>query len=180
MSDNERNAGRVDTVFLERESKRFALLTIDFPPVNAGSQAMRQALGEAIRALDPNRLDGVILRGAGDNFVGGADIREFDAAPQGPHLPEVIAALEQLPVPVVAAIDGAALGGGYEIALGCDARVATPGAIVGLPEVTLGLIPGAGGTLRLPRIVGLAKAIELITSGHRLKAGEALELGMVD
>ena len=180
MPDNSRIEGAVHSAELQHAGKRFALLTIDFPPINAGSQPMRQALLDAINALDPSQVEGVILRGAGNNFVGGADIREFDAEAKEPHLPEIIAALENLPVPVVAAIDGAALGGGYELALGCDARVATPNAMVGLPEVALGLIPGAGGTYRLPRIVGVPLAIDLITSGRRVKGPEAVKLGMVD
>ena len=172
-----------NTVHVERRKAAtgdIALITIDFPPVNAGSTAMRAALLAALDGLDTEGLSGVVLTGAGGNFVGGADIREFDAPAQEPHLPDVIAKLESLPVPVVAAIDGAALGGGYELALGCDARVASPRAMVGLPEVTLGLIPGAGGTLRLSRLVGEAKAIELVTSGRRVKAPEALKLGMID
>src|SRR5690606_12877821 len=110
----------------------------------------------------------------------GADIREFDAVPEPPHLPEMIAASETLPVPVVAAIDGAALGVGYELALGCEARVAGARGVVGLPEVTLGLVPGAGGAQRLPRLVGLSRAIGLVASGRRVKAEEAAQLGMID
>ncbi|WEX08710.1 3-hydroxyacyl-CoA dehydrogenase NAD-binding domain-containing protein [Chelativorans sp. AA-79] len=160
---------------------RIAVVTIDNPPVNAGSLQVRRDLLEVFARLrDDDGLAGVVLTGANGNFVAGSDIREFDAPPQAPHLPEVIAAIESLPVPVVAAIDGAALGGGYELALGCDARLATPRSIIGLPEVTLGLIPGAGGTQRLPRLVGIARAISLITSGRRVKAQEACLLGMID
>ncbi|WP_309085014.1 3-hydroxyacyl-CoA dehydrogenase NAD-binding domain-containing protein [Chelativorans sp.] len=163
------------------EAGKLATVTIDNPPVNAGSRQVREDLLGAFAALrEEPSLSGVILTGANGNFVAGADIREFDAPPQAPHLPEVIAAIEALPTPVVAAIEGAALGGGYELALGCDARVATPRGVLGLPEVTLGLIPGAGGTQRLPRLVGIARAIELVTSGRRVKADEALRLGMLD
>ena len=172
--------GTVHSEIFTFGARDFALLTIDYPPINAGSQPMRQALLSAINGLDLTKISGVILRGAGGNFVGGADIREFDAVAREPHLPEIIAALEDLPVPVVAAIDGVALGGGYELALGCDARVGSENALVGLPEVTLGLIPGAGGTYRLPRIIGVPAAIELITSGRRVRAPEALQLGMID
>ncbi|ADZ71583.1 3-hydroxyacyl-CoA dehydrogenase NAD-binding domain-containing protein [Polymorphum gilvum] len=177
--------GGAGRVHVERRSHgaagTIAVVTIDFPPVNAGSKAMREAVKAAFVEIGVDgTLAGAVLTGAGGNFVGGADIREFDAPAQPPHLPEVIAAIEACPFPVVAAIDGAALGGGYELALGCDARVATPKAVVGLPEVTLGLIPGAGGTLRLSRLVDEARAIELVTSGRRVKAAEALDLGLVD
>ncbi|MEO9296837.1 3-hydroxyacyl-CoA dehydrogenase NAD-binding domain-containing protein [Devosia alba] len=142
---------------------------------------MRHALLDAVQAAScADRLAGVIVRGAGGNFVGGADIREFDHPAVAPHLPELIAAIETCPAPVIAAIDGACLGGGFEIALGCDARIATREAVVGLPEVTLGLIPGAGGTLRTLPLIGAAAAIALITSGSRVKAPEALEMGLLD
>lgn len=159
---------------------KILVLTLEFPPINAGGKAMRTALLDAVTNLDTADAIAVILTGEGGNFVGGADIREFDHPARPPHLPEVISAIENCPIPVVAAIDGAALGGGFEIALGCDARVATERAVVGLPEVTLGLIPGAGGTLRLPRLVGRATGIEMITSGRRVRAGEARDLGLID
>jgi len=157
-----------------------AIITIDFPPLNLGSQAMRQALLAALESVEAEGLEGVVLTGAGTAFVAGSDFREFDAPPQEPHLPRIIAALEALPVPVVAAIRGAALGGGCELALGCDWRVAAPDAVMGLPEATLGLIPGAGGTVRLPRLVGLEAAAELASSGRRIDAGEAKAIGLVD
>ncbi len=160
---------------------KIALVTIDSPPVNAGSIHVRRDLFDTFTVLTAEKdIAGVILTGANGNFVAGSDIREFDAPPVAPHLPEVIAVIEALSVPVVAAIEGAALGGGYELALGCDYRLAAPNAVVGLPEVTLGLVPGAGGTFRLPRLVGPATAIGLITSGRRVKAEEAVRLGMVD
>jgi 3-hydroxyacyl-CoA dehydrogenase len=121
-----------------------------------------------------------VIIGAGKTFVAGADIREFDKPLRDPQVPAVIEAIEACAKPVVAAIRGAALGGGFELALGCDARIATPDAVVGLPEVTLGIIPGAGGTQRLPRLIGLAPAIEMITSGRRVGASEALRLGLID
>ena len=163
-----------------QDGAAFAVVTIAFPPINAGGKAMRTALLAAFQNLDTDGLRGVVLTGEGGNFVGGADIREFDHPAEPPHLPEIIAAIETCAVPVVAAIDGAALGGGCEIALGCDARVLTPRAVIGLPEVTLGLIPGAGGTLRLPRIVGQARGIALITSGERLRGPAALSEGLAD
>src|SRR5690606_14194692 len=116
-----------------------AHVKIDNPPVNAGSVRVRHDLLAAFEKLSmESALLGVILSGANGNFVAGSDMREFDAPPLAPHLPDVIAAIEKLPVPVVATIEGAALGGGYELALGCDFRLAHEGAVVGLPEVTLG------------------------------------------
>ncbi|QDZ11872.1 3-hydroxyacyl-CoA dehydrogenase NAD-binding domain-containing protein [Devosia ginsengisoli] len=158
-----------------------AVVTIDFPPLNVGSHAMRSALLAALDALaERTDLSGIVLVGGGANFVAGSDIREFDAPPLAPHLPEIIERLESLPMPVVAAIKGAALGGGCELALGCDWRVASPDAVMGLPEVTLGLIPGAGGTVRLPRLVGAELALDMVATGQRLTAGRALETGLVD
>ena len=121
-----------------------------------------------------------MLIGAGKTFIAGSDMREFGAPIEQPSLPDVIAAIERCSKPVVAAIHGAALGGGFELALGCDARIATRDATVGLPEVTLGIIPGAGGTQRLPRLVGVARAIELIATGERIRGDAAQALGLVD
>jgi 3-hydroxyacyl-CoA dehydrogenase len=158
-----------------------AFVIIDNPPINAGSFAVRAGLLEAIgRLAGDDNVAAIVLIGAGKTFVAGADIREFGKPLRDPQLPAVIAAIEQCGKPVIAAIHGAALGGGFELALGCDARIATPDALVGLPEVTLGIIPGAGGTQRLPRIIGLAAAIELITSGRRLQGAEAQRLGLID
>jgi 3-hydroxyacyl-CoA dehydrogenase len=158
-----------------------AFVVIDNPPVNASSLAVRAGLLDAVRTLaGDDAVTAIVLIGAGKTFVAGADIREFGQPPRDPQLPAVIAAIEQCGKPVIAAIAGAALGGGFELALGCDARIATPDALVGLPEVTLGIIPGAGGTQRLPRLTGLATAIALISSGRRVKATEAHSLGLVD
>lgn len=158
-----------------------AFIVIDNPPVNAGSTAVRIGLRDAVARLaaDPHLVAGVLV-GAGNTFVAGSDIKEFGKPLQQPELPAVIADIEACPKPIVAAIHGAALGGGFELALGCDARIAAAGALVGLPEVQLGMIPGAGGTQRLPRLVGCARAIDLIVSGRRVKAEEAVELGLVD
>ena len=157
------------------------IIRIDNPPINAGSRAVRGGLLDAIRELDADdSLSGAILMGAGTMFMAGSDIREFGAPLEEPQLPSVIRAIENSPKPIIAAIAGAALGGGYELALGCDARVATPDALVGLPETTLGMIPGAGGTQRLPRLIGREKAVELICAGTRVKADKALQLGMID
>jgi 3-hydroxyacyl-CoA dehydrogenase len=135
----------------------------------------------AIHDVDRNsQIEAVVIACAGRTFVAGADIREFGQPPREPHLPDVINAIEACSKPVVAAIQGTALGGGCEIALACHARVAEPGASLGLPEVKLGLVPGAGGTQRLPRLVGLEAALDLVTSGRTIKAAEALRLNLVD
>ena len=157
-----------------------AVIVIDNPPVNAGSRAVRQALLDRIGEVADSTARSAVIIGAGRTFIAGSDIREFGAPLEEPQLPAVIAAIEALPVPVVAAIHGAALGGGFELALGCDARVATPDAVVGLPEVKLGMVPGAGGTQRLVRLVDVATAIELVCSGRRVPGPEALALGLVD
>ena len=159
---------------VDRQEGRFVVLTLDNPPINAASTRLRADLLAAMVALS-GRADiaGVVIHGANGKFVAGADIREFDLPPEPPAITEVIRAIETCPVPVGAAIEGMALGGGYEIALACDARVGTPSALVGLPEVTLGLIPGGGGTQRLPRIVSVAEAIE-INVGTSDRATEAL------
>jgi 3-hydroxyacyl-CoA dehydrogenase len=173
---------KVSAAKVRREADgNVVVLIIDNPPVNAGAWEVRSGLLEAIgaAATDAN-VSAIVLIGAGMTFVAGSDIREFGKPIREPQLPAVIEAIEACGKPVVAAIHGAALGGGFELALGCDARVATSDAVVGLPEVTLGMIPGAGGTQRLPRLTGLAQAIEIITSGRRVPAPEALRLGMVD
>jgi len=167
-------------VRLERDGN-VGVVVIDNPPVNAGSRAVRSGLLDAVRAIsDADDIDAAVIIGAGNTFVAGSDIKEFGKPLEEPQLPAVIAAIEACAKPFVAAIHGASLGGGYELALGCDARVAAPGAVVGLPEVTLGMIPGAGGTQRLPRLVGVPKAIEIVCSGRRVGAKEAAALGMID
>ncbi len=158
-----------------------AVLVIDNPPINAVSIDVRRGLLDEIRraAADP-QIRAMVVMGAGTTFIAGADLREFDRPPADPQLPAVIAAIEASGKPVVAALHGAALGGGLELALGCDARIALAGTVLGLPEVTLGIIPGAGGTQRLPRLVGLPKAISLISAGERVSADAALALGLLD
>jgi 3-hydroxyacyl-CoA dehydrogenase len=157
------------------------LVTIDNPPVNAASADMRAGLLAAMRhAGEAEDIRAVVIAGAGRNFVGGADIREFGAPMAEPILPQVVAAIEESGKPVVAAINGAALGGGLEIALACHRRIAAVEAKLGLPEVKLGIVPGAGGTQRLPRLVGSATAVELIATGRIVSADEALTLGIVD
>ncbi|MBB3192116.1 enoyl-CoA hydratase/isomerase family protein [Halomonas cerina] len=157
------------------------VIRIDNPPVNALGQAVRSGLLEALeQGLADDAVRVLVLMAEGRTFIAGADIREFGKPPRSPLLPEVIAHLEASPKPVVAALHGTALGGGLEVALGCHLRVALPGTRVGLPEVKLGLLPGAGGTQRLPRLTGIAPALELITSGRLVDAEEALALGILD
>ena len=157
------------------------VVTIDNPPVNAASAAMRAGLAAAIvHANDTADIQRVVLTGAGKIFVGGADITEFGKPPVDPILPDVCQQIEDSGKPVVAALNGAALGGGLELALACHYRVATASASVAFPEVKLGLIPGAGGTQRLPRLTGIPVAIDLIGSGRSVKAAEAKSLGIVD
>nr|WP_315401099.1 3-hydroxyacyl-CoA dehydrogenase NAD-binding domain-containing protein [uncultured Duganella sp.] len=167
-------------VRLERDGD-VAVLVIDNPPVNAGSAEVRAGLLAMIDTLagDPS-LSAAVVIGAGATFIAGSDLKEFGQPLLDPQLPAVIDAIERCGKPVVAALHGAALGGGYELALGCDYRIAAPGTVVGLPEVTLGIIPGAGGTQRLPRLVGMPKAIALICGGERVAADQALALGMID
>ncbi|MBP2299389.1 3-hydroxyacyl-CoA dehydrogenase NAD-binding domain-containing protein [Azospirillum picis] len=160
---------------------RIGVITVDHPPVNAVSQGVR---GGLVAALDEGLADlaaeALLLVCAGRTFMAGADIREFGKAPAPPTLPEVVAWLDAAGKPVTAAIHGTALGGGLEIALACHFRVALPGARLGLPEVKLGLLPGAGGTQRLPRLVGPEKALDMILSGDPVGAEEALAIGLVD
>ena len=157
------------------------IITIANPPVNAMSLAVRSGLMDAAAAFaaDDQALSGVILCD-GRTWVAGADISEFGKPPMQPFLPDVIDRVERLEKPVVAAIHGTALGGGLELALGAHARIAAPAAKMGLPEVTLGLLPGAGGTQRVPRLAGLKAALEMITSARQVPAPEAQELGLID
>ena len=167
-------------VRLEREGD-IAVIVIDNPPINAGSSAVREGLMEAIGTVRSDAgLQAAVLIGAGTTFMAGSDLREFGQPLAEPQLPSVIKAIEDCGKPVVAALHGAALGGGFELALGCDARVAAPGTVVGLPEVTLGIIPGAGGTQRLPRIVGIPRAIGMVCSGERVGSAAALAAGLID
>ncbi|MDQ2987517.1 MAG: 3-hydroxyacyl-CoA dehydrogenase NAD-binding domain-containing protein, partial [Pseudomonadota bacterium] len=157
------------------------LVTIDHPPVNALGVEVRRGLLAAIdgAGADP-AVAAVLLVGAGRNFIGGADIREFGKPPLAPALPDVCNRIETCGKLVVAAIHGAALGGGLEVALAAHYRIALPVARLGLPEVQLGLLPGAGGTQRTPRLIGAAAALELMLSGRHIGPAEALELGLID
>ncbi len=158
-----------------------AVITVDNAPVNALSHAVRAALVDAFERFDADADARIaVIVGAGRLFIGGADISEFGKPPQEPFLPDVIDRIEACGKPVVAAIHGSALGGGLEVALGAHYRLAMPGAKLGLPEVKLGLIPGAGGTQRLPRLVGVDAALGMITGGAPVGPDEALAAGLVD
>jgi 3-hydroxyacyl-CoA dehydrogenase len=157
------------------------VITLNSPPVNALSFNVRDGLaGGMARALADDGARSVVIICEGRTFIAGADITEFGGAQRGASLYDVQDAIEGSPKPVVAAIHGTALGGGLEVALACHYRVAVPSARCGLPEVNLGLLPGAGGTQRLPRIVGPQKAMEMMTSGQHVPAKACLEMGLVD
>lgn len=155
-----------------------AWVTVNNPPVNATSTAVRQGLMDAVAKVQDARLAVLICEGR--TFIAGGDMSEFDAAPQEPHLPDVIDAIEASETPFVAAMHGTVLGGGLEIAMGCAYRIAAPGTQFGLPEVNVGLIPGAGGTQRAPRLFGWDAAVDLACSGKLLTAEHALKLGAID
>ncbi|HET7410136.1 MAG TPA: 3-hydroxyacyl-CoA dehydrogenase NAD-binding domain-containing protein [Paracoccaceae bacterium] len=158
-----------------------AVITVDNPPVNALSQAVRAGIKAGIeRAQDDVSVKAIALVCAGRTFIAGADITEFGKPPLDPSLRDVNIVQETARKPIVAGIHGTALGGGLETALACHYRAAIPSARVGLPEVKLGILPGAGGTQRLPRLVGVEKAVQMICSGDMVPAGEALSLGIVD
>jgi 3-hydroxyacyl-CoA dehydrogenase len=158
-----------------------AVLWIDNPPVNAISADVRAGIVEGLtRAADDAAIRGVVIACAGRTFMAGADIAEFGKPPKPPLLPEVVRALDGFSKPLVAAIHGTALGGGFELALACHARVAVADARIGLPEVKLGLLPGAGGTQRLPRLIGAERALEMILSGDPVPATEAHAAGAID
>jgi 3-hydroxyacyl-CoA dehydrogenase len=157
------------------------LIEIDHAPVNALSTDVRKGLMAAIAHGEATgEIAAMVVTGAGNIFIGGADIREFGAPPAEPVLPAVLAAIENAGKPVVAAINGAALGGGFEVALAAHCRIAGPSATLALPEVKLGIIPGAGGTQRLPRLIGIPAAIDMIATGRTAPAPEALKLGIID
>ncbi|TAH66806.1 MAG: 3-hydroxyacyl-CoA dehydrogenase [Rhodopseudomonas palustris] len=158
-----------------------AIITVDNPPVNALSAAVRRGILEQVNAaVADSKVQAIVLTCAGRTFIAGADITEFNKPPQPPSLHEVIDALDASPKPIVAAIHGTALGGGLETALGCHFRVAVKSAKLGLPEVKLGLLPGAGGTQRLPRAVGPELAVQMILGGNPISAAEALSHGLID
>jgi 3-hydroxyacyl-CoA dehydrogenase len=169
-----------DVVKLERHDV-IAIVTVDSPPVNALSAAVRRGIHDNVQAAiaDPE-VKAIVLTCAGRTFIAGADITEFGKPPQPPSLNEVISVLENSPKPTIAAIHGTALGGGLEVALGCHFRVATQDAKLGLPEVKLGLLPGAGGTQRLPRAVGPELGVKMVVTGDPIGAPEALKHGLIE
>jgi 3-hydroxyacyl-CoA dehydrogenase len=169
-----------DVVELETRAG-IALVRVDNPPVNALSRAVRDGLYDAVTtALADAAVQAIVISCAGKTFIAGADIREFGNPSEGRTLPEVISALENSPKPVIAAMHGTTLGGGLEVALGCHYRVALSSTRFGLPEVKLGILPGSGGTQRLPRLVGVERALEMMCSGDPIGAEEAKKLGLVD
>jgi 3-hydroxyacyl-CoA dehydrogenase len=158
-----------------------AVIVVNNPPVNALSWHVRQGLADNFAAaLADDGVKAIVLRCDGATFIAGADISEFGKPPRGPDFNAVLNSIEQASKPVVAAIHGTALGGGLETALVCHYRVAVPSAKLGVPEVKLGLLPGAGGTQRLPRVVGVEAAATMVSSGDPLPASKAKDLGLVD
>ena len=158
-----------------------AILEVDNPPVNPLSNGVRKGLADSInKANVDGAIEGIILTGAGRSFIAGADISEFGQKPDGPDLHTTLREIEFSKKPIIAAINGAALGGGLETALVCNYRIATNNAIVGLPEVNLGLLPGAGGTQRLPRLIGPSQALKMMLSGTPIPAKKALSEGILD
>ena len=157
-----------------------ALITVNNPPVNALSQPVRAGLRDAMQRANDGKNQAIVLICAGRTFFAGADISEFGKPPADPWLPELVNQIESSPIPVIAAIHGTALGGGLETAMACHYRMALSSAKMGLPEVTLGLLPGAGGTQRSPRLLGVEAALKLMTSGKPLTAAQARDAGLVD
>src|SRR5689334_21877527 len=157
------------------------IVTSNNPPVNALGAAVRQGLAAAIDQLErDDEIKAAVIRCEGRTFFAGADITEFGKPPVEPMLPQVIDRIEASRKPVVAAIHGTALGGGLDVTLGCHYRVAVPSAKLGVPEVKLGLLPGAGGTQRLPRVAGIEAAAEMCATGTPISAKRASEVGLVD
>ncbi|WP_428650858.1 3-hydroxyacyl-CoA dehydrogenase NAD-binding domain-containing protein [Roseibium sp.] len=169
-----------DVVSIERHGQ-IALIALDNPPVNAASHALRSGLWTAVEGLQADTgVQAIALYAKGRTFIAGADIREFGKPPLDPWLPELCNFIEKSVKPIVCVLHGTTLGGGLEVAMSCHARVALKGTKVGLPEVTLGILPGAGGTQRAPRLAGIPKALDMITSGKPVGAEDALEHGLID
>lgn len=163
-----------------RRDANIGYVELDAPPVNALGLDTRRGLLAAVEWAEAVPLERVIVSGRGKVFCAGGDAREFDGPPLEPHLPDILNRIENSPVPWIAAVHGAALGGGLELMLACRYRIAAPGARLGLPEVILGIVPGAGGTQRLPRLIGLEQALRLIPTGKAVAAEQALALGLIN
>ena len=158
-----------------------AILRLDSPPVNALSAVLRSGIHLGLtQAINDNTIDAIILICAGRTFIAGADITELGTKASGPSLLTIQNQMEASPKPIIAAMHGTALGGGLEITLSCHYRIAVPSAKCGLPEVKLGLLPGAGGTQRLPRLIGAQKALEFMLSGDHVPADRCLDIGLLD
>lgn len=167
-------------VTLQREGD-IGLIIVDNPPVNALSREVRELMLTCLeQALAAPDIQAIVIVCDGRTFIAGADIKEFDLPLQAPHLPDVAASIERSSKPVIAAMHGSVLGGGLELALACHYRVAAPDTRFGLPEVSLGLIPGAGATQRLPRLCGMQLALEMVVGGEQIGAARALEVGLLD
>ncbi len=163
------------------QTQNIAIITVDNPPVNALSHSVRQGIVDCLQqALDDPSIEGIVLACAGKTFIAGADISEFGKTPLEPHLPDVLNKLQNSNKLIVAALHGTVLGGGFETALSCHYRVAKAGTKVGLPEVNLGLIPGAGGTQLLPRIAGVNLALEMASSGKHKTVESVAEQSVID
>ena len=160
--------------------ENIGVILVNNPPVNALAQVVRQGILNAVNTAQEDASEAIVLACEGRTFIAGADITEFGKPPKDPWLPEVLTAIENSSKPVIAAIHGTALGGGFEVTLACHYRCAVPSAKVGLPEVTLGLLPGAGGTQRVPRITGVQAALDMITSGNPISSVKANTMGLVD
>jgi len=170
-----------DTAIHSERRGRVEVIVIDHPPVNALAQPTRAALLAAVEAAESNSaVCAIVIHGAGRHFVAGADIREFDHEPRAPLLNDVLLRIEAVSKPVIAALHGSVLGGGFELALACHYRVAAPDVSFGLPEIRLGLLPGSGGTQRLPRLIGAAPALERMLSGDPIGIERARVLDIVD
>ena len=174
-----------DLVTLTQQDE-IGIITIDNPPVNALSPGVPEGIGACVAAARTNdSIQAIVLIGAGRTFIAGADIKEFGKitsgqTSRGAGLLPLLLQIEDCPKPVICAVHGTAFGGGHEVAIACHYRVATPAAQVGQPEVKLGIIPGAAGTQRLPRLAGVAKALEMCAGGDPVKASDALACGLLD
>jgi 3-hydroxyacyl-CoA dehydrogenase len=169
-----------EAVNLEKQGE-IGILWIDNPPVNALGHAVRKGMADGIvMAEKDEEIKAVVVICKGRTFCAGADIREFGKPPIEPHLPDVLNIFDACKKPIIAAVHGTAFGGGCETALSSHFRIAVPSALFGLPEVKLGLLPGAGGTQRLPRLIGPEKALPMVATGNPINAAKALSLGLVD